>query len=192
MKKKRKPIVTYLMSSLFMYGYTFIFSIAAMIFLLDKIPHWLQAVMGIVFLAPVVAMYFLMGKREGEELYKNCAAGTLTKVHDKAPLTIPRYKALYHVIGFAAPTILLALIAGFTGSAGTAGVVAFLFMPVTLFFLGCGIVTLPIDKLYTAIYIFVPAVIILSLIFVAGFLFSIYKQKRQQGEIESELRSFDN
>lgn len=191
MKKQSKPIVTYIKTSLLLYGYALIFSIAAMVFLIDKIPAWVQAIMGILFLAPIVITYFLTGRREGETLYKQSTAGTLTAIHDKAPVKVPLYKMIYHVIGFAAPLILLAVIAGAAHVTVLRGIVAFILMPITVMFLGFGALDLGVATV-SVIYIYVPFVILLCLVFCAGFYYSAMKLKRQQGEIESELRSFDN
>lgn len=192
MKKQRKPIATYCISSLLMYGYTFIFSIAALVFLIDKIPAWVQIVMGPLFLAPVVVMYFFMGKKEGEALYKSCTTGTLIDIHDKAPVKVPLYKMVYHVLGFAVPLIILALIAGLARVGAVRGILSFLLMPITVFFIGTGAVDFAAGVGLESIYIFVPFILAFCVVFCVGFYIGAMKLKRQQGEIESELRSFDN
>ena len=190
MKKQRKPIVTYTLSSVMMYGYCLIFSIAALVFLIDKIPAWVQIIMGLLFLAPIVAMLFLSGRKEGETLYKQTTTGTLTAIHDKTPLKVPVYKCFYHVVGFFVPMTLMTLIAGCAHVTALRGIVAFLLMPITVFFTGTGIDMTTVGVGILAMYL--PFIWALSLVFCGGYWLGAYKLKRQQGAIESELRSFDN
>lgn len=192
MKKQRKPIVTYTLNTLLLYGYTIIFSVAAFIFLMDKIPAWVQIIIGPLFLAPSVIMFFITGRREGEAVYKSYTAGTLTTIHNKEAIRIPLYKSLYHVIGYGVPLIVLAILASATRVAWVRGIVAFIEMPITVFFVGTGALDLNLGVGWEVVYIYVPFILVMCAVFCAGYVFAVYKLKRQQAEIESELRSFDN
>ena len=174
-----------------MYVYSIIFSVAATVFIIDKIPDWVKIIMGVLFIVPVCALFFITGRKEGESMYREATRGTLTVIHDKTPVKIPAYKCIFHVVGFGAPLIVLTVIAAFAKAAFLRGIVSFILMPATVTFIGLGIIdfeTVSLNLLYT----YIPVIIIICGVFVFGYMKSVLLLKRRQGEIESELRSFDN
>ncbi len=41
-KQTKKEIVSYVLSTLFLYGFSLVFSLLSLIFIADKIPKWVQ------------------------------------------------------------------------------------------------------------------------------------------------------
>lgn len=190
-KKKKKPIAGYLSTTLMMYVYSLIFAIASVVFLIDKIPNWVQIGIGILFSVPIYMLFFLSGKREGEDLYRSVSKSTLAQVHDRAPIKVPAYRCVFHTLGYALPLILLAIIAAATKNAVVRGILAFIMMPVTLVYLGAGVFTYDAVTA-NVLYIYIPVIVFGCLVYAAGYMKSILIMKKRQGEIETELRSFDN
>lgn len=50
-KQTKKEIVSYVLSTLFLYGFSLVFSLLSLIFIADKIPKWVQFVVSFVFIA---------------------------------------------------------------------------------------------------------------------------------------------
>lgn len=190
-KKKRKPWQNYLLTSGSMYLFTLIFSVAALVFIADKIPDWVQILMGILFMTPILAMFYLSGKREGEDMYKELSKGAMTQIHDKAPLKVPAYRCIFHTLGYAIPLTLLTIIAACAKVAFLRGILSVILMPVSLIYLGAGVLNFDVITL-NLLYIYLPAILLGCLVYCGGYLQSVLLLKRRQGEIESELRSFDN
>ncbi len=190
-KKKRKPWQQYLSTSGMMYVYSLLFSVAAMVFLMDNIPAWVQIIMGILFAVPVYALFYISGKREGEEMYKDISKGTLTTIHDKAPMKVPVYRSVLYTLGYAVPLIVLTLIAAFGRIAIVRGIVSIFLMPATLVYLGAGVLNFD-EVTLNLLYIYLPVIVFGCGVYVFGYLKSVLIMRRRQGEIESELRSFDN
>ena len=80
-KTNKNEIKRYVLSTLTLYGFSLIFGLLSMIFIIDKIPEWLQFVISFVFVAPTAYISFSQGKAQGEKKFKEKAKTTLTDIH---------------------------------------------------------------------------------------------------------------
>lgn len=102
-KKERKPIVTYLISSAKMYLYTLIFTFVGFVFVATDLNRILVLVMGIVFIAPVVILNFVSGKKEGEKEYKRLNKSLLTTSISKRIFRLKRSSPFFTFSGSFCP-----------------------------------------------------------------------------------------
>lgn len=188
-KKERKPIVTYLLSSLKMYLYTFIFTIVGFVFIATDINRILVLVMGIIFLAPVTILNFTSGKKEGETEYKRLNKTLLTDIHTQSHVQVKLIKSVYHVLGFFASALVLIVLAEIFGWLWLQGVMQIVFTPTTLIFSACGI--LKVGTLsWLAVLSVMSFVVICCAAFIIGYVTSVNSLRRRATELVSEIRSY--
>lgn len=190
-KKKNRPIVSYILSSLMMLGFSIVFSLLSLIFALDKIPGWVQFIVSLVFTAPTVYITLVQGRNKGERLYKEYSQTSLRDLHSGNEVKLPLYKCVYHVLGFAVPLIIL-IVLGFILRNNILQVIpALILFPMTLLFMSVKALNLA-SVTWVPLVIYIPYVLILSGVFILGYLLRIAALKKQQSDIESELRTFNN
>lgn len=190
-KQTKKEIVSYVLSTLFLYGFSLVFSLLSLIFIADKIPKWVQFVVSFVFIAPILYIAYVQGRTQGEKLFKARAKTSLTDLHAEQAICLPYHKCVWHVIGFCVPLVLCTVFAvALKNTVFRLIVLAFEF-PVALMFYSVGVIDIAVAS-PIMFAIFVPYALIVAGIFVLGYLLTLYRLKRRQADIESEIRMFDN
>ncbi|MDE6398116.1 MAG: hypothetical protein K2L51_02235, partial [Clostridiales bacterium] len=91
-KETKKDIQAYVFSTLMLYGFSLLFSLLSLIFIIDKIPDWLKCVVSFVFMAPVFYLAYIQGKSHGEKLFKARAKTTLSDIHSEEGFELPYYR----------------------------------------------------------------------------------------------------
>lgn len=190
MKKEPKNKMTrYILNGGAMLLYSIIFSIIGIIFMVDKIPKIVQLLVGIVFQAPVMIIFFSLGKSEADKDYKIISKNTLNDIHNKKGLEIKWYKSLFYTISYAAPLLLLLILGVIIGNITLRGIVSLVLLPATLFFLGCNTLNFQAINFWSLI-MYVPVILIGCGIFIIGYVLKMKIMKKQQAEIENELRTY--
>ena len=185
--EKSKVIGRYALSSLSILVFSLLFSVLSLI--LTMVPAWVRIVGSFVFIVPSIMIIFHQGKVQGEKLYKKCSTADLSDIHSEQGIKLPYYKSVYHVIGFVGfMFIMLVLTVAIKNNILQFITMLFEF-PMTLLFWGVLDFTVVSPILFA---IFVPYTLILAGTFVGGYVLQAYKLKRQRGDIENELRSYDN
>ena len=188
-KKERKPIVTYLLSSAKMYLYTLIFTFVGFVFVAADLNRIVVLIMGIVFIAPVIILNYVSGKKEGETEYKKLNKSLLTDVHKQTHFKVKTIKSVYHVLGFFVLSLVLILVAELCRWQSLQGAMLILFTPTTLIFKACGILDISVlswfAMLPTMIY-----VVICCASFIIGYVLTVSKLRRRDTELVSEIRSY--
>ncbi|MDE7395561.1 MAG: hypothetical protein K2M95_05550 [Clostridiales bacterium] len=190
-KETKKALKGYLATAGVLYLFSFVLSIFSVIFILDKIPKWIQFIVSFLFMAPLFYLAFANGLASGEKMYKENAQVALGDLHGEKSVSLPYYKCIYHVLGFVLPLCLL-----FT--------VAILAKVQVLKVIGCGFV-FPVVLLFSSINVIsaakvalidlavvLPYILVLAGTFIFGYIFKAWRLKKQRAELQSELRSFDN
>lgn len=190
-KSTRKRIGRYALSSLMLYLFALVFSLLSLIFIVDKIPAWGKFIASFVFIVPVFYISYIQGKMQGEKLFRERASTTLSDIHAEVRLQLPYHYGVFHVLGFAVPLLLLIVFAViFKNTALRLIVFAFEF-PIGLLFSSVKVFDTAVSS-PLMLAIFIPYTLLLAGMFVLGFALAMYRLKRRQAEIESEIRMFDN
>lgn len=191
MKKERKPVVEYLISSLVILAVSLIFSIISIVFFADTIPGWVQFLVSFVFIAPIWFLTFTQGKGAGEKLYKKRSETSLNDIHRSVAIDIPYYKCIYHVLVYAVPLLILTILCVILDNVGVHLAVALFIMPITLMFSSINVIAMT-NLNFVLLIIYVLYILIISGAFILGFFLKIAALRRQQRDIENELRQFNN
>ncbi len=190
-KETKKNVISYLTSTLALYGCALIFSLFSLIFFIDKIPKVVQCIVSFVFMAPTFYMAFAQGRGKGDRLFKAKAKTTLNDIHGEIALEIPYHKCVFHVIGFVLPLTFLFVLATILHSTAVRFVGMLFTFPVALLFSSINV--LDTSKVMpSSLAIFLPYIFLLAGTFVMGYIFRVRTLKRQHGNIENEIRMFDN
>ncbi|MCI8488081.1 hypothetical protein [Pumilibacter intestinalis] len=190
-KTKKNEIKRYVLSTLTLYGFSLIFGLLSMIFIIDKIPEWLQFVISFVFVAPTAYISFSQGKAQGEKIFKENAKTTLTDIHSEQALKIPEYKCVFHVIGFIVPLYILLILAVILKNNVLQFIAVIFEFPAALMFSSVGLLDLAKPSAVT-LAVFLPYALVIAGLFVLGYILSVLRLKRRHADIKSELRTFDN
>ncbi|MCI8412743.1 MAG: hypothetical protein HFE47_01430 [Clostridia bacterium] len=190
-KETKKEIGGYVMSNLTILVFSLIFSLLALIFIIDKIPKWLQFVISFVFMAPVFFIVFSQGKNRGERIFKEHAKTTLDNIHGEQAIEIPYHKCVYHVIGFVSLMLIFCVLATALKNTVLRMFVFIFEFPAVLLFSSVGALALDVVTPVT-LAIFIPYTLIEAGMFVLGYFFQIRKLRRRHADIENEIRMFDN
>ena len=188
-KKERKPIVTYLISSAKMYLYTLIFTFVGFVFVATDLNRILVLVMGIVFIAPVIILNFISGKKEGDKEYKRLNKSLLTDVHKQTHFQVKTIKSVFHVLGFFLSALVLILIAELCRWQWLQGAMLILFTPTTLIFKACGILDISILSWFAVLPTMIYVVLCCAS-FILGYVISVSTLRRRDTELVSEIRSY--
>lgn len=190
-KETKKEIGEYVLSAVEMLGISLLFSLFALIFLADKIPNAVKFVVGILFSVPIFWTTFTKGKRCGEALFKRSAKTTLSELHEEKGFQIPYYKCIFHVIGYVVPLTVLFVVAICLRSAGVRMAGMIFIFPYTLILYSVHAIDTKIVQPYS-LPLFLLYVFAVAGMFIAGYLIGLYRLKRRHGEIENEIRMYDN
>lgn len=194
--KERKPIVEYLLTSGGMYLYTIIFSIFGVIFIIDQIPGFVKILIGIAFTAPVAIVEFQKGKNAGEKEYKLRNKSILSDIHSQRIIKINLFKSVLHVLPFVVSSVLLTVLGVVLGLTTSQqwlqGAMLMIFIPMTLIFMGAGLLKLDVGFIswfsVLSVAIFVAVV---SAAFIAGYIYGVNALKGRSTEIVNEIRNYE-
>lgn len=174
-----------------MYGFSLIFSLLSLIFIYEKIPNWVQFLISFVFIAPIFYFSFMQGKSSGEKMFKSRAKTTLADIHSGRGINIPYYKCVFHVIGFVVPLYVIFILSVILKNTVLRLVAMIFAFPAALMFSSINVLSLS-NVTPITLAIFLPYVLLEAGMFVLGYFLKSYALKRQHGNIENEIRAFDN
>ena len=188
----RKPVVEYLLSSCGMYLYSVIFSVFGIIFIMDQIPGFVKILLGVVFAAPAVIVEFQKGKIAGEKEYKLKNKSILSDIHAKSSIRINPFKSVLYVIPFVASALLFTVLSVALKQQWMQGLMLLIFLPLTLIFMGAGILKLEMGFVSWFSLLSVGiSVLIVSAGFIAGFVYSVNSLNNRAIEIVNEIRNYE-
>lgn len=190
-KETKKEIVRYVLTSLTLYGFALVFSLLSLIFIVDKIPNWVQFIVSFLFIAPTFYISFIQGKSNGEKLFKARAKTSLTDLHAEEAIDLPYHKCVFHVLGFVVPLVLCTVFAVIFKNTVLRIIVYGFEFPMALMFSSVHVMDLSVSS-PIMLAAFLPYTLLLAGMFILGYLLSLYRLKRRQADIQSELRMFDN
>ena len=190
-KETKRNIGNYAVSSLAIYGFSLIFGLLSMIFIIESIPVWIRFIVSFVFIAPTAYIVFARGKTQGEKLFKSYAKTTLSDIHSEQSLNLPVYKSVFHILGFIVPIIILLILSVIIKNNVLQFMAVVFEFPLALMFMSVGALSLAIPSWKTLV-VFIPYTLLLAGLFILGYVLSVYRLKRRHADIKSELRTFDN
>lgn len=190
-KETKNNLKSYVFSTVALYGFSLLFSLFSLIFIIDKIPAWVQFAISFLFMAPTFFVAYVQGRTQGEKLFKAHAKTSLRDLHNEEGLYLPWHKCLFHVIGYIVPLFLLYIIAVIAKNQIVRLVAMIFQFPAALAFYGLRVLDLAVVTPLT-LAIFLPYTLLVAGTFVGGYVLKIYRLKKQQADIESEIRMFDN
>ncbi len=190
-KETKREVKRCLTSVFFLYVFSLLFSLFSLIFIIDKIPNPIKFILSFVFMAPVFLFAYIQGKSNGEKLFKENVHPALDDLHDAKEIKIPYYRCVYHVLGYVVPLLIIFVAAVITKSRATR-LVGFAFtFPVVLLFSSVHVIDFAVVTPVT-LAVAVPYVLLVGGAFVLGYVLRAHRLKAQHGNIQSELRSFNN
>lgn len=196
-KKKFNPALRHMIIGGKMILYMLIFSLLASVFLMDTIPFWVRMIAGLVFIIPEAFVIFNMGKGQGEKDYKVETKNSLADIHSLKYTSFNIFKPILSVLTFAIPFLILIILSLILGSFGVhaaltlRGIVSILFLPISIFFISCGVLNFKVINWYSGM-IFIPSILLICAIYIFGYYVMFMKLKKQQRNIENEIRTFNN
>ena len=175
-----------------MYLFTIIFSIFGIIFILDSIPSAAKIAIGAVFIIPVGVVQFAKGRAAGEKEYKLRNQTTLSDIHSQRINNVNTLKPFILVLPYVLSAILLTVIAVTAKIQWIQGVMLIIFIPITLIFLGSGIIVLDGTGVtwYSVLAVSV-FVIVISTAYVVGYFYGVHTLKKRASELVNEIRSYE-
>ena len=189
--ERKSAIKDYASTTGMLYLFSLMLSMFSVVFIIDAVPKWIRFLVSFLFLAPLFYLAFYQGLTSGEKLYKKAAKSVLGDLHGMKQVHAPYYKCIYYVIGYVLPLWIVFIVATITKLTLVRFIgLAFTF-PIMLLFSSVKVLDLgavkPVD-----LAVFLPYVLVLAGVFAIGFVLKVQRLKKQQADIQSELRSFNN
>lgn len=190
-KETKKALKEYLATSGILYLFSLVLSLFSVIFILDKIPKWIQFIVSFFFMAPLFYLAFVNGLSSGEKMYKENAQVALGDLHSAQSMSLPYYKCIFHVLGYVVPLCLLFTVATLAKVQVLKVVGCGFIFPVVLLFSSINVISAAKVSLLD-LAVILPYIVLLAGVFVFGYLLKAWRLKKQHAQLQGELRSFDN
>ena len=187
----KRNVKRYAMTHILIYGISLLFSLLSLIFIVDKIPSWVQFLVSFVFMAPVFYMSFMRGKEQGERIFKENAKTTLDNLHSEEAIVLPYRKCIFHVLYYVIPLFIVTILTVTVRKTALRLIVFALTFPVVLLFSSVGAYDTKTCSPVLAAFV-LPYVLLVAGTFVLGYILQIVRSKRRHAAIENEIRMFDN
>lgn len=191
MEKNKKNLKDYVLCTLTMILFTVVFSLTGLIFL--AIEHtWVHITVGLLFMVPTVLICYLQGKSRGELVYRQNSKNTLADIHRQQPTKIPYHRCAFYLAGYFGFYLLFILVTVISRNHIMQLITSMLMFQPALFFYGVGFYNMAVVVSWKLIVVFLPYILLNCGGFAFGFFRNIQKLRRQQSDIEGEIRMFNN
>lgn len=186
--KKRKLPIDILYASGSVLAISVVFAFFGFIFFAETIPNWVQILLSFVFWIPVILFTYKMGESAAGRDFKIRYQDIDADKKDKTVVEPDLFKGVLYVLPAFVLPVLIALIAEIAKVQLIQGIAAFFAMPITLFCMGTGLVS--IDVLTWGVFVIVLIYALsYSAAYIVGYILASKKERLRQSRLVTEMRS---
>lgn len=186
--KYRKPIVEYLLSSLYAFGYTLLFDLFGMAFLVNTLHPVFILVMSVAILFPVIMLLYVNGKKAAEKDFKKKNTNSMANVRRYAVNKISPLKAFLHMALFIGLPMVLILISQALPGAQLQAIMSLIFVQSTTFFQALGVYNYLYLSWWSVLALAIHLVVTAGT-FIATYMITAIRLNNNATDIVNEIRS---
>ena len=186
--KYRKPIVEYILSSLYAFGYTLLFDLFGVAFMVNTLHPIFVMIMSVAVLVPVSLLLYVNGKKSAEKDFKRVNTNYMNNIGRYSVNKVNPLKSLLHMSFFIGIPMVLILVGQALPGAYIQAFVSLFFVQSMTFFTALGVYNYLVLSWWSVLAVFVHLLCTAG-VFIVTYIVTIVRLNNNALDIANEIRS---